>query len=140
MNKAFLGFSIVITLLLGPTESFSMISSAKELDFFYQYVPAVETLTTEKLWKIAPEELNPEYTLWGLERSTDLLGLKSVIETMTCTTKLDLLDLEGCLSGSGGGWGYFWVGVTLKLSSNCPYYLFIVSKSGLKPCPNRAGK
>jgi len=94
MKKFFLYLFLPFIIASFSFTALAAVSPKQEIDFFYKFTPPLETLTTEKLWKIAPYELNPKYTLWALERDTKLLGLNAVFLETENRYKINLRGVE----------------------------------------------
>src|SRR6185437_15820071 len=58
--------------------SFASAGRIEELPVQSNYESSKVPLTTEKIWKLAPDELNPHRTRWLLTRDLQLLGLHAV--------------------------------------------------------------
>src|SRR5437870_362486 len=76
--RKFFGYAVILTVLQGSFLS-AQISRASfsELELQSEYKLVSEPLTTEKVWRLDPDQPNPHLQRWILNRHVELLGLQA---------------------------------------------------------------
>ena len=72
-TRSLFGF-LVAAYFVGTPSVFA--AKLQELELRAEYHPSPESLTTERIWALDPDELNPHRQRWVLNRKIDLPGLK----------------------------------------------------------------
>src|SRR5688572_26716776 len=80
MRKGVARVSVVMLGTFYALTGYALTASARfsPITLRTSFEPAQEPLTTEKIWQMDPERRNPHRARWVLERSVNLLGLRSV--------------------------------------------------------------
>ena len=62
----------------GPVRNSRIGAAPLEIPLHYSYQASKDPLTTEMMWSVDPEQINPHRQRWGLSRKIELEGLRAI--------------------------------------------------------------